>query len=237
VSGQVFDTTQWSMVRRAANDSTNGRVALEKLCSTYWPPIYAYLRRRGYSREDADDLTQAFFARVLASRFVANANSRRGRFRSYLLTAVNHFLADEWDHVKAQKRGGGKSTVALDVDSAEAGLQIGPADNLTPEKIYDRHWAQALLLKVFDELRQEYQRNGKAALFGDLQGCLSNTRGEVPYSDLAARTNMSEGALRIAVHRMRQRYRDLLRAEIGQTVADPRDIDDELLYLQRTLAS
>jgi RNA polymerase sigma-70 factor (ECF subfamily) len=194
------------------------------------------LRRRGKPPSDAEDLTQAFFARLLASSFLANARTERGRFRSYLLTALNHFVSDERDLLQAQKRGGGNRPIPLDLASAESRFRIDPPDNLTPERIYERQWVMSLLSRVFDELRQEYQLRGKEGLFLELQGCLGGSDCAMAYDELSERTHLSNSALRVTVHRMRQRFRDLLRTEIAQTVSDPSEVDDELRYLQRALA-
>jgi len=233
----AFATTHWSVVLEAGrSDTTHARAALEKLCETYWQPLYAYVRRRGSSAADAEDLTQTFFARLLASHLVARADPERGRFRSYLLTAMNHFLADEWDRLKAQKRGGAQRVVPLDVNSAETRLQLEPADTLTAEKIYERQWVLTLLEKVFDQLCREYEASGNGPLFAELKASLTQARGAVHYADLAERMKVSEGALRVAVHRLRQRYRELLRAEIANTVASPGEVEAELRDLFRVLA-
>jgi RNA polymerase sigma-70 factor (ECF subfamily) len=228
----VFLTTRWSLVFSARElDSPQGSVALEELCRSYWYPLYAYVRRRGYSLEDAQDLTQEFFARLLARNWVGSANPAKGRFRTFLLTAMNHFLADQWDRLKAQKRGGGQRVLPLDVATAESRFQLEPADPLTPEKAYERRWAQTVLETVFEKLRQAYAAEDKATLFDELKGSLTQGRAAVPYADLAARLQVSEGSLRAAVHRLRQRYRELLRTEIAHTVAGADEVEEELHYL------
>ena len=233
----VFVTTHWSVVLSARKkDSPQSAAALETLCRTYWYPLYAYVRRQGHSPPDAQDLTQEFFARLLARNWVGSADPQKGRFRSFLLTAMNHFLADEWDRLKAQKRGGGQRVLPLEVESAETRFQSEPPDPLTPEVIYERRWAQTLLETVFEQLRQAYEAEGKAALFAELKGSLTQARAAVPYAELAARLKLSEGALRVAVHRLRQRYRELLRAEIAHTVTEPGEVEEELRYLFRVLA-
>ena len=234
---KVFVTTHWSVVVSAGqSDSTRAQTALAKLCQTYWYPLYSYVRRRGYSPEDAQDLTQEFFARLLTRNWVSSADPQKGRFRSFLLTAMNHFLADEWDRLKAQKRGGGRRVLPLEVETAENRFQSEPPDPLTPEVIYERRWAQTLLETVFEQLRQAYEAEGKAALFAELKGSLTQARAAVPYVELAARLKLSEGALRVAVHRLRQRYRELLRAEIAHTVTELGEVEEELRYLFRVLA-
>lgn len=217
-------------------DTTLAKAALEKLCQAYWYPLYAYVRRRGYSAHDAEDLTQGFFAHLLASSFLADANHERGRFRSFLLTGLNHFLADQWDRQKAQKRGGRHQIISMEVANAETRYQLEPVDNLTPEKIYEQRWAATVLSNVIVELRREYESDGKGSLFAGLKSSLTKARAAVSYAELSTQLNMSEGALRVAVHRLRQRYRELLRAEIANTVASSEDVEEELRYLFRVLA-
>ena len=234
----AFVTTHWSVVLSAgrSSDTTHAHDALARLCQTYWYPLYAYVRRRGHSPHDAEDLTQEFFARLLPSNFFASADRERGRFRSFLLTAMNHFLADEWDRIRAQKRGGGARLIPLEVETAETRYRLEPADNLTPEKVYEQRWARTLLANVIEQLRQEYAADGKEPLFTGLKSCLVKARAAVPYAELAGQLNMSEGSLRVAVHRLRQRYRELLRAEIANTVANPGEVDEELRHLFQVLA-
>lgn len=224
------------MLSAGRSDSPRARRSLEQLCRTYWYPLYVYVRRRGYRPEDAEDLTQEFFARLLNSRFLAAATQERGRFRSYLLTALNHFLADEWDHARAQRRGGDQTFVPLEVQSAETRYRLEPADNLTPEKVYEQRWAKTLLAHVIEQLRREYESQHKGALFEGLRDCLTKARAAVSYPALACQFDMSEGALRIAVHRLRQRYREVLRSEIANTVGEPGEVEEELRYLLRVLA-
>jgi RNA polymerase sigma factor (sigma-70 family) len=234
---QCFVTTHWSVVLSAGrSDTPRARDALARLCQLYWYPLYSYMRRRGHSPEDSQDLTQEFFARLLARNWVGSADPDKGRFRTFLLTAMNHFLADEWDRLKAQKRGGGQRVLPLEVESAETRFQLEPPDPLTPEMIYERRWAQTLLETVFEQVRQVYEAEDKSALFAELKESLVQARAAVPYADLASRLNLSEGALRVAVHRLRQRYRELLRAEIAHTVAEPGEVEEELRYLFRVLA-
>jgi RNA polymerase sigma factor (sigma-70 family) len=233
----VFVTTHWSVVASAGRgDSTRAQAALAVLCETYWYPLYAYVRRRGYSPEDAQDLTQEFFARLLARNWVGEADPHKGRFRTFLLTALTHFLADEWDRLRAQKRGGGQRVLPLEVQTAETRFQLEVPDPLPPERVYERRWAQTLLETVFEQLRQAYAAEGKVALFAELKDSLVQARAAVPYPDLAERLKLSEGSLRVAVHRLRQRYRELLRAEIAHTVAEPGEVEEELRYLFRVLA-
>ena len=232
-----FISTRWTVVLTAAQrDTTHARAALAQLCEAYWFPLYAYVRRKGYSPPDAEDLTQAFFAQVLEERFIAGADKEKGRFRSFLLTRLNHFLADDWDRLKAQKRGGGQRLIPLAGGAAETRYQVEPADGRSPDKLFELRWAVTLLERVFARLRREYEAEGKAAQFGELQGCLAQARAAVPYAEVGARLGLSEGALRVMVHRLRQRYRDLLRAEIADTVSGPEEVEEELRDLFRVLA-
>jgi RNA polymerase sigma factor (sigma-70 family) len=232
-----FIATRWTVVLTAArSDTTQARDALAQLCRMYWYPLYAYIRRKGYSPPDAEDLTQAFFARVIEEHLIMTADQEKGRFRSFLLTRLNHFLADEWDRLKAQKRGGGQRLIPLESGTAETRYRVEPVDPRSPDKLFEYRWAVTLLERVFERLRQEYEKDGKAVLFDALQGCLAQARAAVPYADVGARLGLSEGALRVTVHRLRQRYRDLLRAEIADTVSGPEEVEEELRHLFRVLA-
>jgi RNA polymerase sigma-70 factor (ECF subfamily) len=219
----------------ARSDTPRARAALETLCQAYWHPLYAYVRRRGYSPEDAQDLTQEFFARLLERNAVAKVAPQKGRFRSFLLASLNHFLADEWDKARAQKRGGGK-VISLDLQSAETWLGEIPAEHFTPEKAFEHRWAITLLEQVYQRLGEEYRAAGKSALFDTLRVALAGKSDAAPYAELARQLDMSEGAVKVAVHRLRQRYRELLRETIADTVSGPDEVEDELRYLFRTLA-
>jgi RNA polymerase sigma-70 factor (ECF subfamily) len=233
---QVFVTTHWSVVLTAGrSDTTRARAALENLCQTYWHPLYAYVRRRGHSSEDAQDLTQAFFARLLERNAVAAVAPEKGRFRSFLLASMNHFLSDEWDKARAQKRGGGK-VISLDLQSAETRLGEIPVENFTPEKAFEHRWAITLLEQVYQRLGEEYRAEGKGVLFDALRTTLAGASDAAPYAELARQLDMTEGAVKVAVHRLRQRYRKLLRDTIADTVSTPDEVEDELRYLFRTLA-
>lgn len=210
--------------------------ALEDLCRTYWYPLYVWVRRKGFSPSDAEDLTQTFFARLLNEQFVASADREKGRFRTFLLTRLCHFLADEWDRLKAQKRGGARQVIPLESGTAETRYQLEPADSRSPDKLFEYRWAVTLLERVFERLRREYEADGNAALFNELKNCLAQPRAAVPYAEASNRLDISEGALRVAVHRLRQRYRKLLRAEIAETVSGSGEIEEELRYLLRVLA-
>jgi len=229
--GGWFATTHWSVVLAAGqNDSPGAQAALEKLCRTYWPPLYAYVRRRQFSPEDAQDLTQEFFVRLLDKHFLAAADRRKGRFRTFLLTAVKRFLANEYDRARAQKRGGGRKTVSLEGLGPEARYRREPADTLTPERVFERQWALTLLEQVLARLQAEMAAEGKAALFDAMKGHLTGSQA-VSYATTAASLGMTEGAVKVAAHRLRQRYRELLREEIAQTVASPDEIEEEVRYL------
>ena len=232
----VFATTHWSVVLAAGRtDVPQAQDALEKLCQTYWLPLYAYVRRRGYSPEDAKDLTQEFFAWLLDRNWLARADQQRGRFRSFLLTSFSHFLANEWDKARAQKRGGGQ-VVSLPCNAAEARCGWEPADNLTPEQSFERRWALTLLDQVMDRLSAEYAQAGKGELFGELKPCLLGERAAQPYAALAVKVGMTEGSIKVAVYRLRQRYRQLLRDELANTVAAPEEVEEEMRYLFAVLA-
>jgi RNA polymerase sigma-70 factor (ECF subfamily) len=233
----VFATTHWSVILAATrSETTRARAALARLCQTYWYPLYAYIRRRGYEEHDAQDLTQEFFARLLEHKWLAQADRERGRFRTFLLAAMGHFLANEWDKARTQKRGGGVEMVPLQLDSAETRYGKEPADPMTPEQCYDRRWALALLEEVLNGLRQEHAAAGTEELFDALKPCLVGDRQAQPYAALGARLGMTEGAVKVAVHRLRQRYRQLLREEIAHTVASPDEVNEEMRYLFSVLA-
>ncbi|MHC4507696.1 MAG: RNA polymerase sigma factor [Planctomycetota bacterium] len=232
-----FATTHWSLVGAAKPDEvsqTRAREALEELCRTYWYPLYAFVRSRGYSAVDAQDLTQTFFARIIETGGFASADRERGRFRSYLLGAMKHFLANEWHRAKTQKRGGQVRFIefdALDPEARYAGASA-PSDN--PEHLFDREWALETIAGALQELRDEMAKAGKSEQFDALKGSLTG-EDEVPREQVAARLDMSEGAVKVAVHRLRQRYRKLLRAAIAETVGSEADLDDEMRYLVTVL--
>jgi RNA polymerase sigma-70 factor (ECF subfamily) len=236
VSAAAFVTTHWSVVLTAGHsDTARARDALARLCQTYWQPLYAYVRRLGHSPPDAQDLTQEFFARLLAKNYLADADESRGRFRSFLLSSLKHFLANEWDKARAQKRGGGQIPISIDPGSAETSCRFEPADT-TAEKIYERRWALTLLEQVLRHLREEYLHAGREKLFEQLKPTLIEASRTVRYADIATRLGTSEGAVKVAVHRLRQRYREVLRQEIAETVAGPGEVDDELRSLFAALA-
>ena len=211
-------------------------VALEELCRTYWYPLYVYVRRQTTTREDAEDLTQAFFARFLEKNYLVGLSSDKGKFRAFLLAALKHFLANEWDRANRLKRGGGVANLSLDWQDADTRYQINPADNLSPDKLYDRAWAVTLLGRVISHLREESEAEGKTELFEQLKPFLMADKSAIPYGQAAEALKLSEGAVRVAVHRLRRRYRELLRAEIAQTLADPAQADEEMKALMSAFA-
>jgi DNA-directed RNA polymerase specialized sigma24 family protein len=224
-----FATTQWSIVVAAGRGATaESRQALAVLCSAYWFPLYAFVRRSGHSVSDAEDLTQAFFGRFLEKHDVAAADRHRGKFRSFLLAAMQHFLSNQRDREHAQKRGGGRQPLPLDFASGESRYQNEPCHALTAEKLFQQQWAVALLNRVLAALRLQYTEAGKDRLFDGLKACLAAGGPEARYSDLAADLGMTEGAVKVAAHRLRHRYRDLLREAIAETVATPQEVEDEI---------
>jgi RNA polymerase sigma factor (sigma-70 family) len=232
----AFVTTRWSVVLAAGrSDTPRAQDALARLCQSYWHPLYAYVRRRGYSIEDAQDLTQEFFARLLERNAIATVSPEKGRFRSFLLASMNHFLSDAWDKARAQKRGAGK-VISFDTETAETWLDQRPSENLTPERAFELRWAITLLEQVYQRLEEEHRQQGKAELFDDLRTTLAGPGNSAPYAELAARLGMNEGAVKVAVHRLRQRYRALLRETIAETVESEAEVEEELRYLMRVVA-
>jgi RNA polymerase sigma factor (sigma-70 family) len=234
----VFATTRWSEVLAAGQEkSARAQAALAHLCETYWYPLYAFVRRQGHSPHDAQDLTQEFFARLLQKGYLQAADPEKGRFRTFLLVVLKRFLANEWDRARAQKRGGGQVHVPLDTDLAERRYQVEPQADIPADQIYERRWALALLEQTMNRLRQEFIAAGKHREFQQLKGFLTVDRGAISYTDIAASTGMSEGAVRVAVHRLRRRFRELFREEISHTVARPQEIDDEVRHLLKALSA
>lgn len=230
--GAEFGTTQWSLVLSAGHRSSpDGHDALSLLCSRYWLPVYSYVRRRVRDVHEAQDLTQAFFARLLEKEILASARPDRGRFRAFLLTCLKRFLVNEWGKAGAQKRGGGRAAISLDFDASESGLQIEPTDDMTPERAYDRQWALTLLDRVLTTLEKEMTAAGKRTQFETLKGFLSGKRSPGAYAEAARLMHVSEGAVKVAAHRLRKRYRQLMRDEIAQTVADPNEVEEEIRSL------
>jgi RNA polymerase sigma-70 factor (ECF subfamily) len=236
VGEPTFATTHWSVVLTAGcNDSPQAAAALEALCRAYWYPVYAHVRRRCYPVEDARDLTQEFFARLLAKQWLKAADRNRGRFRTFLLAALDHFLANEWHRARREKRGGGQELLSWDQLSAERRFRSEPADEVTPETVFAKRWAATLLEQVLSKLREEYAAGGKGDLFEAVKIFVWGEKAAVSQGRLAATLGLTEGALKVAVHRLRRRYRELLRAEITQTVANPGQVDEELGDLMAAL--
>ena len=233
-----FASTRWSLVIAAGRRSSpEAAGALESLCRTYWFPLYAYVRRRVPDRHEAQDLTQEFFSRLLELNHFAVADPERGRFRAFLLTALKHFLTNEWEKSRALKRGGGRAPLSLDFDSGESRLSLEPANDQTPERLFDRQWAITLLDQVLIRLQTERDAAGKGRQFETLKQFLTGGREEASYANVAAELGMSAGAVKVAAHRLRQRYRELLRAEVAQTVAAPEEVDDEIRRLFEALGN
>jgi len=229
-----FPTTRWTLVVAAGDrQRKETRSALVSLCENYWYPLYAYLRRRGYPADQAQDLTQDFFVRVLEGRYLDRADPEKGRFRSFILTSLKFFVADEADRQRAQKRGGG-SVLPLEFSSGEERYQREPAHAETPERIFERRWALSVLDRVVEKLRDEFVHHGRPDHFDRLKVFLLG-RTDAPYAALAREMSTSEGALKVAIHRLRKRYRELFRQEIADTVADPADVESELRFLAAAL--
>lgn len=232
-----FATTRWSLVLAAGREPTTGsRAAFSELCELYWPPVYAFARRQGYQVHEAEDLTQAFFTRLLEKHVVQAADPQRGRFRSFLLASFKNFVANERDREHAQKRGSGQVIVGLDFESAEARYSAEPIDTLTPDAVFERQWALGVLDRVLANLRDECRKAGKADLFEQVRDLLGGDRTPGGYSAIASSLGTTEGAVKVNVHRLRRRYGDLLRAEIEATVADASEIDDEITYLMSAVS-
>lgn len=213
------------------DDSPDSKQALANLCETYWYPLYAYVRRRGYHSDEAQDLTQEFFAQLLEKHSLRAAERRRGKFRSFLLSSLNHFLANQWRRAGARKRGGRRTPIPLDFRSGESRYSQEPSHEVTAEKIFQRRWALTLLEQALSKLREEFAGRGKLELFEHLKAFLGGDSRTVPYHQIAARLEMTEGAVKVAIHRLRRRCREILREEIAHTVAEPEDVEDELREL------
>jgi RNA polymerase sigma factor (sigma-70 family) len=230
-----FPTTRWTLVLAAGDPQRKeARGALVALCENYWYPLYAYLRRRGYSADQAQDFTQEFLIRVLEGRYLERADPDKGRFRSFMMSSLKFFVADQEDRDRAQKRGGGK-VMSLELSSGEERYQHEPAHDETPERIYERRWALALLDRVMQHLREEFVHHGRPDHFDRLKVFLLG-QSEISYAELAGEMNTSEGALKVATHRLRKRYRELFRQEIADTVADAAEVESEIRHLASVLA-
>ena len=230
-----FVTTHWSLVLAAAREEDrDGCRAMESLCERYWYPLYVFVRRRGYPPEDAQDLTQAFFTRLLDKGDVARASPARGRFRSFLLASLQNFLINEYDRARALKRGGGVPVSSIDMTDAEERYVAEPASNVSPDDQFHRKWALTLLDRALSHTRLEYERSGKSALFARLADLMTGTDPDDSHRQAAAALGMTEGAVKVAVHRMRRRFRDILRSQIAETV-DVEELDDEIEFLIRAV--
>jgi DNA-directed RNA polymerase specialized sigma24 family protein len=236
-AGTDFTTTHWSVVLAAGQgDSPQAAEALERLCAGYWHPLYAFVRRQGCSPPDAEDRLQTFFACLLEKHYLNEVDRSKGRFRSFLLAALKHFLANEWDRARAQKRGGQIQFLSLEGELAEGRYSEEPAAEVTPERVYEKQWACVLLERVMERLEQDFNEAGKGHLFAALKGFLVGDRPSVSYAALAAKFETTEAALKMKVQRMRYRYQRLLREEIAQTVASPEEVEDEIRYLFSVLS-
>lgn len=236
-SAAIFATTQWSVVVAARDGgSAEAFTALEGLCRSYWRPVYAYVRRDGFSREDAQDLTQEFFRRFIEKEWIERLEHRRGKFRSFLLTFLKHFLSDERDRVGAKKRGGGRDFISLDDLKAGESDAFEPRESLTADQVFDRRWAQTVMERAVARLRQEYVEADQSELFDQLKELQPGERGELRYAEIGGRLRMSEGAIKSAVHRLRLRHRDVLRDEIGRTVSTREEVDAEIRHLIQALS-
>ncbi len=233
----AFTTTHWSVVLAASEGGKGSQhAALESLCSTYWYPLYTFVRRRGYEVHEAQDLTQEFFARLLQKDFLSEVDPRKGRFRSFLLAALEHFLANEWRRAHAQKRGGNVAFISLDDESTEEQYRQAAQSNLSAQQLFEQQWATTLLKQVLARLCQEYQAAGKGAMFEQLKIFLTGEKQAASYAQLASTLQTTEPALKMAVSRMRQRYGMLLRAEIANTVSNAEEVDEELHALFAALS-
>ena len=232
-----FATTHWSAVLAAGQgEFAQASEALEKLCRIYWQPLYVYARRRGYSLEEAQDLTQSFFAHFLEKKSFSVADPARGRFRTFLLKSLQHFLIDDWKRAHRLKRGGGQVEIPWDIHPAEDHYAAELVETMTPERAYEERWAMTLLEQVLCLLREDYAKAGKTRLFEALRDFLWGIEDSAPYAQIAERLGMTEGAVRVAVHRLREHYRQRLRAEVAHTVSNPNEVDDELRYLIRVIS-
>ncbi len=238
-AAMAFRTTHWSVVlaAREQDDSAAAREALGSLCSTYWYPLYAFIRRQGNSPHEAEDLTQEFFRNFLERDSLRNVAPAGGKFRSFLLACLKHFLANQRERAQAQRRGGGRQVIPLEAGSGETQYSLEPADNLTPEVLFERRWAMTVLEHAHKRLQQEYIQRQQGELFEALQGFLPGGRGGDSRPEAAAKQGMSAGALDVAIHRLRQRFGGCLREEVRQTVSSPDEAEEEIHYLIEVLGT
>lgn len=228
-----FPQTRWSVLLAARDEEDSGRAAaaLDDLCRSYWFPIYFYVRRRGYSAEDAEDLTQGYFAALIEKDYLSDADRERGKLRSFLLVTLKHYISDEWSKASALKRGGGRPVISIDAAEAEERYSLEPVDELAPDLLFERRWALTLLENVVETLRGEYVKSGQESVFDGLKRFLSWNSGAAAYREVAAELGMKENAVRVAIFRMRRRYGDLLREQVADTVTTPQEVPAELDYL------
>ena len=234
MANERFPSTRLSLIRIAVQGSNDeSRQALTTLCRLYWYPLYAFVRREGYRPDEAQDLTQAFFTRLLEKKYLRDYERDRGRFRSFLLASLKHFLSNERDRANAQKRGGGASLLSLDavIQAGELRYSLEPRSELTPDKLFERQWALTVIDRVITRLQAESDQIGKGPLFERMKPYLAGAETRTPYTELARQLNTTEGALKVAVHRLRLRFREILRSEIAQTVAHPDEVQEEIRYL------
>ena len=233
-----FRTTSWSLVQAAGEGAgPQSREALATLCKVYWPPVYAYIRRRGHDADAARELTQGFFTDLLDRDVLKGINPEGGKFRSFLLTCVKHFLANEWDRSRARKRGGGIVILSLDLDDAESRYRLEPADQETPEKIFEKRWALSVIAQAMSRLDREMEASGDRDRVRGLKPLLTGSAGHVSYSEVASDLGMSEGAVKVAIHRLRKKFGQILREEVVQTLTDTSAADEEIRFLLDTIRS
>jgi len=231
-AGRWFTTTRWSVVRAAADSGNPGyQSALSELCTSYWPPVYAFIRSRGHDPDEAQDLTQGFFTQLLDKKFLKSVQRAKGKFRSFILACVKHFLANEWDRQTALKRGGDVETVPLEMGDAESFVRIEPADRRTPEQAFQREWARTIIRRVVSAMEEDAVERGERKRFAYLEPHLLGGPGALPYARIAEELGTSEGAVRVGVHKLRKRFGDALREEIAHTVHEPEAIDGEIRQL------
>lgn len=231
-----FMTTRWSVVLDASQNSQSGQAALEQLCRSYWFPVYAFIRRRGSQPHDAEDLTQSFFAHLLAHEVLGKVVRQKGKFRTFLLAALSHFLTNEWEKSQTQKRGGKQQIFSLEQSQSEALYQRGPADNSSPERLFERQWALTLIDNTLITLRREYQAAGKGELFARIEAGLTVEVPLIRYTEWGAELGMTDGAVRVALHRLRRRFGAALRSEVSETVSKPEEVDEEIRSLLAAIA-
>jgi RNA polymerase sigma-70 factor (ECF subfamily) len=238
-AAMAFHTTHWSVVMaaRGQEESTAAREALASLCSSYWNPLYSFIRRQGYNPQEAEDLTQGFFCNILERNSLKNVAQPAGKFRSFLLTCLKHFLINEREKAHAQRRGGGHAIIPLEIDLAETHYALEPADNVTPEALYEKRWALTVLEHTTNALEREYAAQNKKDVFAELKGFLPGGQGGESRADFAARRGISAGAVDVAIHRLRQRFGALLRQEVAQTVSSEAEMDEEIRYLISIVAN